>query len=75
MRVPPPQRLLTGPLIDAGVAGTFLPMLRLRVELCPQPFTARTLRVPPQKAEPKLNVMLLAPAPAVMVVPEGTVHW
>ena len=75
MRVPPPQRLLTGPLIVPGVAGVFLLMLNERVELCPQPFTARTLNVPPQKAEPKLSVMLLVPAPAVMVVPAGTVHW
>ena len=75
MRVPPPQRLLTGPLIEAGVAGTFRLMLNVRAVLCPQPFTARTLNVPPQKADPKLSVMLLVPDPAVMVVPAGTVHW
>jgi hypothetical protein len=47
----------------------------LRAELCPHPFTARTLKLPPQNAAPKLTVIVFVPAPDVIDVPVGKVHW
>ena len=74
VNTPPPQRLFAGPDIAAGIAGRFLLKVRLRAELCPQPFTALTLKAPPVNPTPKLKVILLLPAPAVIVVPAGIVH-
>ena len=74
MKLPPPHKLLAGPEMDAGVAGTFLPSIKLLVELCPQPFTARTLNVPPLNELPKLKEMVFVPAPETIVVPVGTDH-
>ena len=74
MNIPPPHRLLAGPDIVSGVVGVFLLKLKLRAELCPQPLTARTAKVPPVNDGPKLKLIVFVPAPAVIEVPVGIVH-
>jgi hypothetical protein len=74
LKLPPPHKLLAGPEIEAGMAGTFLPSVKQLVELCPQPFTARTLNVPLLNELPKLKEIVFVPKPETIVVPEGTDH-